>query len=126
MRGVPNKPKVYVDSRCFIQRAQAIGKNEIGRGNDVWLVKQLLYAAHHARVASTLSIAECQHAKVRRSPIRTSQSWSSTYVQFATVFRANPAEIRAIENNLSIANMDFFEFAIAVDKEGIFQGFRTP
>jgi len=41
-------------------------------------------------------------------------------------FRAVPAEIQAIENNLSIANTDFFEFANAVDKEGIFRGFRKP
>jgi hypothetical protein len=41
-------------------------------------------------------------------------------------FRAIPTEIQAIENNLSIANMDFFEFAAAVDKEGILRGFRRP
>jgi len=48
VRGVPNKPK-YVDSCCFIELAQVIGKNEIGRENDVWLVKQLLDAAHDAK-----------------------------------------------------------------------------
>jgi len=41
-------------------------------------------------------------------------------------FRAIAAEIQAIENNLSIANMDFFEFAGSVDKEGIFRGLRKP
>ena len=38
-------------------------------------------------------------------------------------FRAVPAAIQAIENNLSIANMDFAEFADAVDSSGVFRGF---
>ena len=38
-------------------------------------------------------------------------------------FRALPAQIQAIENNLSIGNMDFEEFAEAVDEDGIFRGF---
>jgi hypothetical protein len=40
-------------------------------------------------------------------------------------FRAIPAQIQSIENNLSIANMDFQEFAGAVDKDGIFRGFPS-
>lgn len=38
-------------------------------------------------------------------------------------FRAIPSQIQGIENNLSIANMDFDEFAHAVDKDGVFRGF---
>jgi hypothetical protein len=38
-------------------------------------------------------------------------------------FRAIPAKIQGIENNLSIANMDFEEFANAADADGIFRGF---
>jgi hypothetical protein len=38
-------------------------------------------------------------------------------------FRAVPSQIQGIENNLSIANMDFEEFAEAVDEDGIFRGF---
>ena len=41
-------------------------------------------------------------------------------------FRAIPSTIQSIENNLSISNMDFFEFANAVDSDGIFRGFPTP
>ena len=41
-------------------------------------------------------------------------------------FRAIPTAIQAIENNLSIANMDFSEFAVAVDEDGIFRGFPAP
>jgi hypothetical protein len=40
-------------------------------------------------------------------------------------FRAIPAAIQAIENNLSISNMGFSEFAGAVDRDGIFRGFPT-
>ena len=38
-------------------------------------------------------------------------------------FRAIPSQIQGIENNLSIANMDFFEFADSADDDGIFRGF---
>ncbi len=38
-------------------------------------------------------------------------------------FRAIPSEIQGIENNLSLANMSFFEFADAVDPDGVFRGF---
>ena len=38
-------------------------------------------------------------------------------------FRAVPAQIQGIENNLSIANMDFEEFADSVDTDGVFRGF---
>jgi hypothetical protein len=37
-------------------------------------------------------------------------------------FRSLPSAIQAIENNLSIANMDFEEFAGAVDGGGVFRG----
>lgn len=38
-------------------------------------------------------------------------------------FRAVPAAVQAVENNLSIANMDFAEFADSVDADGVFRGF---
>ena len=39
------------------------------------------------------------------------------------VFRAIPAAVQSIENNLSISNMDFAEFAGAIDQDGVFRGF---
>jgi len=39
-------------------------------------------------------------------------------------FRALPSQVQSIENNLSIANLDFFEFADAADKDVVFRGFR--
>lgn len=39
-------------------------------------------------------------------------------------FRALPSQIQSIENNLSVANMDFEEFADSVDEDGVFR--RPP
>jgi hypothetical protein len=39
------------------------------------------------------------------------------------VIRVIASEFWSIENNLSLANMDFDEFAGAVDEDGIFRGF---
>lgn len=38
-------------------------------------------------------------------------------------FRLIPSELSSVENNLSISNMDFFEFKEGVDADGIFRGF---
>ena len=40
-------------------------------------------------------------------------------------FRALPRQIQVLENNLSIANMDFFEFARSAGADGVFRGFRS-
>ena len=45
------------------------------------------------------------------------------YERSGNEFRAVPSQIQAIENNLSIANMDFEEFADSVDEDGFFRGF---
>lgn len=37
-------------------------------------------------------------------------------------FRAIPSQIQGIENNLSIANMGFYEIAEIIDEDGIFRG----
>jgi hypothetical protein len=45
------------------------------------------------------------------------------YERSGREFRAVPDQIQGIENNLSIANMDFEEFADSIDEDGIFRGF---
>ena len=45
------------------------------------------------------------------------------YERSGCEFRAIPSQIHGIENNLSIANLDFEEFAESVDKNGVFRGF---
>ena len=37
--------------------------------------------------------------------------------------RTIPGELWSIENNISIANMDFAEFTEAADRDGVFRGF---
>jgi hypothetical protein len=39
-------------------------------------------------------------------------------------FRCTAGAVQAVENNLSLANMDFFEFADACDDDGVFRDFR--
>ncbi|MFZ2527180.1 MAG: hypothetical protein WAX14_05930 [Rhodococcus sp. (in: high G+C Gram-positive bacteria)] len=41
-------------------------------------------------------------------------------------FRVVPAEMCGVENNLSIANMDFESFADSADEDGVFRGFPEP
>ena len=45
------------------------------------------------------------------------------YTEPGRTFRVIPREMWGIENNLSIANMDFVDFAENTDHEGIFRGF---
>lgn len=41
-------------------------------------------------------------------------------------FRVIPREVWSVENNLSIANMDYRDFADSVGPDGVFRGFPTP
>ena len=56
-----------MDSCCFIELAlQVIGENHGERGKDIWFLQQLLNAALDGEIeilTSTLSLAECTHAK---------------------------------------------------------------
>ncbi|MBU2666155.1 hypothetical protein KOI35_21890 [Actinoplanes bogorensis] len=42
---------------------------------------------------------------------------------YGTTFRVVPSEMWSVQNNLSIANMDWAEFADNVDIDGVFRGF---
>jgi hypothetical protein len=44
--------------------------------------------------------------------------------EYGRIFRVIPTEMWSVENNLSIGNMDFAEFADAADSGGVFRGFR--
>ncbi len=39
-------------------------------------------------------------------------------------FRVIPSEAWSVENNLSLANMDYSEFADSADPDGVFRGFK--
>jgi hypothetical protein len=68
----------------------------------------------YAIVADALTVKEAEHpllvVDLFEEPGRT--------------FRAIPSAIQSIENNLSIANMDFWEFADNVDADGVFRAFK--
>jgi hypothetical protein len=48
------------------------------------------------------------------------------YQQPGRCFRVIPSEMWSVENNLSLANMDFDDFAESVDRDGVFRGFPEP
>ena len=43
--------------------------------------------------------------------------------QYGRQLRVVPSELPSIEVNLSLGNMDFFEFADSADDDGVFRGF---
>jgi hypothetical protein len=45
------------------------------------------------------------------------------YAEPGRTFRVIPREMWGVENNLSIANLDFDEFAANADPDGVFRGF---
>ena len=45
------------------------------------------------------------------------------YDEPGRTFRVIPSELWGVENNLSLANMDYAEFAECVDADGVFRGF---
>jgi hypothetical protein len=50
---------------------------------------------------------------------------NQTPVEDIKTFRAIPSTIQSIENNLSIANMDFDDFRNAVHQDGVFRGLAS-
>ncbi len=60
------KPRIYLDSCCFIDIAkQAIGNLDSARARDVWHTRQILEANKEGDLlayTSVLSIVECTHA----------------------------------------------------------------
>ncbi len=45
------------------------------------------------------------------------------YIEPGRTFRVIPSEVWAVENNLSISNMDFEDFKDEVGPDGVFRGF---
>ena len=43
--------------------------------------------------------------------------------RYGATFRVIPAEMWSVQNNLSLLNMDWSDFADSVDDDGIFRGF---
>jgi maltoporin len=45
------------------------------------------------------------------------------YEEPGRTFRVIPHEMWSVQNNLSVANVDFYEFADNIDADGVFRGF---
>lgn len=52
------------------------------------------------------------------------RGWANERPQRGGVFRSTAAGVGAITANLSIGNMDLWEYAVAVDQQGIFRNFE--
>jgi hypothetical protein len=46
------------------------------------------------------------------------------YDEIGRSFRVLPSELWGVQSNLSIANMDFYEFCDNCDEDGVFRGFK--
>jgi hypothetical protein len=87
------------------------------------LTKQQLLAAIPAEYPHTFiivvdrkSISDAEH------PLLVVNLYDGLGSEVGEEFRALPSQIHAIQNNLSIANVDFSDFAGAVDGDGVFRG----
>jgi hypothetical protein len=96
------------------------------RDHDGWSVEQLLSALgdpppYYVFVVDTETVQNPEHpiAVVETAEDDPDRPRGKT-------FRVVPSEMWSIENNLSIANMDFDDFADSVDPDGVFRGFPEP
>lgn len=119
------KPKVYVDSSCFIDMAkQNVGVLPKERDNDVWFCKKLLEAHRDGKLeicTAILTIAECQHAdgicdeKVQRLFKSILTSGQFVFLVQDTILIATRArELRWI-HNLSFGGADAIHLASALE-----------
>lgn len=84
-------------------------------------VDQLLALARRGRFRSYLLVADPTTISHPDRPVLV----INLSHQPGRTFRAIPSSMWSVENNLSLANMDFSDFAESVDADGIFRGFAT-
>ncbi|OZF39148.1 hypothetical protein CH294_06560 [Rhodococcus sp. 14-2483-1-1] len=95
------------------------------RDHDGWSVTQLLQALgdsppYYVFVVDTETVHNPEH------PIAVVDTGVDDPERHGKTFRTVPSEMWSIENNLSIANMDFDDFAGSADEDGVFRGFPEP
>lgn len=84
--------------------------------------------ADSATLAEAASVAS-DHALLIIADTRTMNNPDMPLLCVDTVslggkFRVVPKHLWGVENNVSLANMDFSEYAAAVDHDGVFRGFN--
>lgn len=82
-------------------------------------VEELLAALPESRTYNMMVIADPASMTLAENPLLVVDLNDKS----GLTFRALPGEIAAIENNLSICNLDFKDYTGALDKSGIFRGF---
>lgn len=65
-------------------------------------------------VADAIAMSSAEHHLLVLDPINPE----------GKTFRVIPSEAWAVENNLTLANMDYAEFADSADPDGVFRGFK--
>jgi hypothetical protein len=65
-------------------------------------------------VADALAMSSAEHHLLVLDPVNPE----------GNPFRVIPSEAWAVENNLSLGNMDYYEFADSADADGVFRGFK--
>jgi hypothetical protein len=82
-------------------------------------VKELLSLISDESIHTFIFIVDSIASSHRDNPILV----VDLYTEPGRTFRVIPSEMWGVENNLSIANMDFAEFANSTDPDGVFRGF---
>ena len=85
--------------------------------------QQLLTAVPKDYPHSFIIVVDRQAIADKEHPVLIVNLYDGLGSEVGEEFRSLPSEIHAIENNLSIANMDFADFAGAADANGVFRGF---
>jgi hypothetical protein len=86
-------------------------------------VRQLLAAVPKDYPHTFIVIVDREAVSDDEHPLLVVNLYDGLGSEVGEAFRALPSGIQSIENNLSIANMDFGDFAGAVDGRGVFRGF---
>jgi len=135
MKGIPDTPNALVLRTDFSDAAAwealcAAIREPVGEFKayvdfvsdpeyDGMTTEQLLALIPHSSYRSFMFVVDRIALSHPDSPILV----VDLYAEPGRIFRVIPSEMWGVENNLSIANMDFAEFADEADSDGVFRGF---
>jgi hypothetical protein len=99
----------------FLAYIEVIDDSRLAGVDGITLARAGNYVENHALliVADTQTMVSRDHTLL------------CVHLRSLGTIRVIPNKLWSIENNLSLANMDFHEFSDAVDDDGTFRGFST-